>query len=263
MSAQGRNIKDIKIFVLPKSPQLTAINPNGNVMISKSVAEDLQVAEGGMLTLSASGKSFQITIDEIIETSFTKGIFVNDADFEDSYYSTGMWIKTSDPSDELIERINGFNGTKDAVTMASLRSGIDKTVSSISTIKATMMIFSILLSVVVLYNLSLLNIKERTRDIATMKVLGFTHGEIGMSLLFEIISLVLLGTGLGLLLGFPVTYLVMSINRIEVLTFIYLIKPASYIISAAISIVTAFVINIIFTRQVRKINMIESLKSVE
>lgn len=264
MTATGKNIKDIRIYALPQNPQLTTINPNGQTLISKSVAEDLQVRAGDAVLLSSAGNSFQLTIDALIETSYTKGIFISDDTiFEDSFCTLSMWIKTSNPSDELVDRLNEFNGTRGASTMTAFRESVDKTVSSIETIKMTMMIFSIALAVVVLYNLSLLNIKERNRDIATMKVLGFTQFQIGLSLLYEIMILVLLGTAFGLLLGYPITYLVLSINRIEVLTFIYKIKPISYVISAVISVATALIINFIYTGQIRKINMIESLKSVE
>ena len=70
---------------------------------------------------------------------------------------------------------------------------VEDKVSSINAMKYTLMIFAVLLSVVVLYNLSLLNINERTRDIATLKVLGFKRGKIALSLLFEIMLLTLAG----------------------------------------------------------------------
>ena len=264
VSVKAANIKDVKIYVLPANPRLTTINPNGKVLISKSIAEDLGVKAGGEVTLSVSGCSVELTVDEIIQTAYTKGIFVDDASvFGDSLYTSAMWIKASGADMELVNYINTINGTNDALTMETLRGNVHNTISSISTIKLTMMLFAIALAVVVLYNLSLLNVKERVRDIATMKVLGFTQGQIGLSLLYEIMFLVLFGTCVGLMLGFPITYLVLSINKIEVLTFIYRVKSVSYVISAAISLFAAFLINLLFTYRIRRINMIESLKSVE
>ena len=264
MSAKGKNIKDVSVYVLPKDPIMTTINPNGKVLISKSVASDLGVKAGDTLSLSAAGGKYELTIDEIIQTSFTKGIFTSDASlFDGNFYTMSIWIKAPNPSPELVDSINAINGTKDAITMTGIRQSVNDKISSISTIKLTMMIFAIALSIVVLYNLSLLNVKERSRDIATMKVLGFSYFQISLSLLYEIMFLVLLSTAFGLLLGFPITYLVLSINKIQVLTFIYKVKPLTYILSAIISIVTALIINLFFTRHIRKINMTESLKSIE
>lgn len=129
--------------------------------------------------------------------------------------------------------------------------------------KYTLMIFAILLSVVVLYNLSLLNINERTRDIATLKVLGFTRGKIARSLLYEIMLLTLIGTAFGLALGYPVTYLVLSINKVEIMSFLYYLNPLSYGYSALLALLTSFAINLAFGKSIGRIDMIESLKSVE
>lgn len=264
MTAKGENVKDIKVYALPENPRLTTVNPSGKILITKSIAEDLKISRGDTIILSAAGKSETVVIDDIIENSFTKGIFVSDdGRFDEFYHTLGMWIKAPSASAELVDYINSVNGTNGAYSMSSMRESINTAISSIETIKLTLMLFSIALAVVVLYNLSLLNIKERQRDIATMKVLGFSTGQIGRSLLYEIMILVLIGTIIGLFLGYPVTLLVMGINRIEVLTFIYRIKPISYIISAAMSLATALIINLLFIRPIRKINMIESLKSVE
>ena len=126
-----------------------------------------------------------------------------------------------------------------------------------------MVIFSILLSVVVLYNFALLNMIDRIRDIATLKVLGLPNFAIGKMLIYEMMFLVTIGTIFGLLLGYPFLVLVMSSNKVDVMAFLYYIKPVSYIYAAAISLFTALFFNIVFTVYIRKINMIESLKSIE
>lgn len=265
MSARGKTIKDIKIFVFQQNSKFTTIHPNGKVLITKSIAEDLKINKGDTVILSTGGYSYDLKIDEFIETSYSKGIFLdNGAIFESNKnYLSGIYIAAKNPGNALVNYINTINGTGGAVSMADKRDTVNNSISSISLIRFTLMIFAIMLSVVVLYNLSLLNIKERSRDIATMKVLGFTGRQIGRSLLYEIMFLVLLGTVFGLLLGYPITFLVLSINKVEVLTFIYRIKPLSYLISAAISLVTGFLINFLFSHRIKEINMIESLKSVE
>ena len=173
------------------------------------------------------------------------------------------YLYPDDITDELIDKINEAGGTAQATSVKDMWGYVEDKVSSINAMKYTLMIFAVLLSVVVLYNLSLLNINERTRDIATLKVLGFKRGKIALSLLFEIMLLTLAGTVCGLILGYPLTYLVLSINKVEIMSFLYYLKPVSYVYSALLALLTSFAINYIFGRSLDKINMIESLKSVE
>ena len=129
--------------------------------------------------------------------------------------------------------------------------------------KYTLMVFAILLSVVVLYNLSRLNVKERTRDMATLKVLGFDNFQVSFSLIVEILLLTLIGTAIGACFGYPLMYLVMKLNEMATMAFVYAIRPLSYVLSLFGSIATAILINVIFGLLISKIDMTESLKSVE
>ncbi len=255
-------VKNIKAFEIADGSEFTTISPGSGALLSKSIAGEMKVSTGDLLTLTSGANIYRVTVTGIIETALTKGIFVTSDIFSDSYCSPGMWI-AAEQSDGLIELIKEKNGTGYATGMNEMRESVTRSVSSIDTIKYTMMIFAIALSVVVLYNLSLLNLKERNRSIATLKVLGFSNMEISASLVLEIMMLVLVGTGLGLLLGFPVLYLVMSINKIELVAFIYGIKAVSYVYATLISLLTAAGINLIFGQRLKKIKMIDSLKSVE
>ncbi len=262
MTAQGKNMKDIMVYNISSNPSFTTINAINKTIISHSTARDLGIGVGDEVTLLISGNSYTVLIEEIIETALTKGIFVSSNIFDSNYHILNMWIK-AEVSDELIDKINLYNQTKTASSMQELKDSVNNAVTSIDTMKYTLMIFAISLAVVVLYNLSLLNTKERHRDIATMKVLGFTNHEISKSLLYEIMILVSIGTIGGLLLGYPITYLVMSINRIELVNFIYNVYFISYILATLISLLTAFGINLLFGMLIGRIKMIESLKSVE
>ena len=263
MSARGRDaVKTIKVFSIARDSRFTAIKPGEGALMSKSLADELKVKAGGIVELTAGGNEYSLKIDGIVETAVTKGIFVASEGFDENYHTMGMWI-AADESAELLERINDGNGTRDAFGVKEKRKSIVRMISSINAIKYTLMIFSVALSIVVLYNLSLLNLKERNRSIATMKVLGFSNREVSSSLFYEIMLLVLPATGLGLLLGFPVLYLVLSINKIEVLAFIYKIKPVSYVLAALLSLSAAAAINLVFGLLIKRVKMIDSLKSVE
>ena len=124
-------------------------------------------------------------------------------------------------------------------------------------------IFAIALAVIVIYNLASLNINERIRDIATMKVLGFNQLEIAKSLMYESVILTTLGAIIGLIIGYPLVVAVMMANRTNLVYFLYHVYFDTYFISLLISVVTGIVVDLILVNRANKIEMIESLKSVE
>lgn len=124
-------------------------------------------------------------------------------------------------------------------------------------------IFAILLAIVVLYNLSLMNFKERGRDIATLKVLGFSKFEIALSLLVESLLLTFIGVLFGFVLGYPFLALVLNTNIVELVEYLIHINPLSFFYSFLLTFVVAFIVNLVLVRKTKKIQMIESLKSVE
>ena len=266
MNASGANKgKDIKVYNFSENMTMTTIDTNnGNVVMSKSVADSLELKEGDSFTLKSGTNTFEFTLNEIVNTAITKGVFLHTDQFGDDIYGTSSaWIKADNVTEALLDKIDDASGTAQASGVQELWDNVEEKASSIDAMKYTLMVFAVLLSVVVLYNLSLLNINERTRDIATLKVLGFTRGRISLILLFEIMLLTLGGTVFGLLLGYPLTYLVLSINTVEVMSFLYYVSPLSYVISAVVALLTSLVINLFFVGSSDKINMIEALKSVE
>ena len=108
-----------------------------------------------------------------------------------------------------------------------------------------------------------ININERKREIATLKVLGFYNNEVDNYITKENIILTIIGIALGLVLGSFLTNAVVSTVEIESARFIHQIKVASYIYSVLLSIMFTVIVNIITHFNLKKIDMIESLKSVE
>ena len=96
-----------------------------------------------------------------------------------------------------------------------------------------------------------------------MKVRGFPFFEISWMLTYEILADSLLGSLFGLIFGYPLTVLVLSVNKTDLLHFIYHITPWTYLIALAISLVTTVVVSLLLNLKTKKISMSESLKSVE
>ncbi len=258
----GSQNKDITVYVLPPDSQMSSIARGGNTL-SRITADVLKTGKGEPLSFTLGSCTADYTIEDVVETSTWNGFFTTQNHFsEDCYYQENVWVKTDLP-DEVRDSLNEINGTGTAKTMGDRRAEIENLISSTNAMKYTLMVFAVLLSVVVLYNLSLLNVKERTRDMATMKVLGFTHFQVSFALIVEIMLLTVIGTACGAFLGYPLMYLVMKLNEMATMSFVYAIKPLSYVLSVAVAFGTAAVINLIFALSISRISMTESLKSVE
>ena len=120
-----------------------------------------------------------------------------------------------------------------------------------------------LLAATVLYNLTNININERIREIATIKVLGFNATETGMYIFKENLILSIMGAGMGLLFGKFLLDFVMDQIKINMVWFLSRALPMSYVLSVIITIFMALVVDFVFYFKLQKINMAEALKSVE
>ena len=124
-------------------------------------------------------------------------------------------------------------------------------------------IVAVVLAFLVLYNLGILSFTEMEREIATLKVLGISFSNILLSLVIELLFMTIIGSAIGMALGYPILVLVLSINRVEVMSFLYHIYPLSFVLTFLINIATLAIVSSLSIFTIRKVNMIESLKSVE
>ena len=120
-----------------------------------------------------------------------------------------------------------------------------------------------LLAITVLYNLTNININERVREIATIKVLGFNANETGAYVFKENMILTVAGSLIGLVLGKLMLLFVMTQIKIDAVWFKAVIMPNSYLISAVLTLFAAVIVDFVFYFKLQKINMAEALKSVE
>ncbi len=120
-----------------------------------------------------------------------------------------------------------------------------------------------LLAVTVLYNLTNININERIREIATIKVLGFNASETAAYVFKENMALTVVGALLGLVFGKLLLIFVMSQIKIDMVWFTVLAEPISYVWSIGLTLLSAVVVDFVFYFRLDKINMAEALKSVE
>ena len=156
------------------------------------------------------------------------------------------------------------NGNVTAVLVfADLKVRLSKMMSSLDYIVLVVIICAAGLAFIVLYNLTNINITERVREIATIKVLGFFRRETSSYVLRENIALTAIGTAIGLLLGVFVHRFVMAQIRVDMVDFSVRILPKSFIYSVILTFLFTVIVDLFMELKLEKINMAESLKSVE
>jgi putative ABC transport system permease protein len=151
-----------------------------------------------------------------------------------------------------------------SITLTSkLMETMNDTLSAMNTVVYILIISAGILAFVVLYNLANINISERIRELATIKVLGFYDNEVFDYVTREIVLLTIIGIIIGLVAGFILNSFILGTCEIGILRFKKMILPQSYVYASLITIVFTIIVNFVTYFSLKKIDMIESLKSVE
>lgn len=254
------------LYILPEQSHIFVPKyDKDSCLISSKVAKSINAKEGDIISFIYNGKSYEVVITNIIDISFSQGIFISRArNLLDLDY-TNAWIRTIDntKNEQTLKELEENSDIYFGQTINELKEVAEEKLSSVRIMTNTIKIFAILLAIVVLYNLALLNFKERIKDIATLKVLGFNNKEIAGSFLLEILILTIISSILGLFLGYPLMYGVLVINENPLLSYIYHINIDSYLITLLLTGGFGVLINLLMSTFINKVKMVESLKAVD
>lgn len=265
---EGENISDI--INLKDNNTKETVNPeSGKAIITSKFSELTGLSKGDRVSIvDVDSNAYEYEISDVVTNYIDHYIFVDKNTLEQSgvsYRTNIVFFNTIEGTDEevitskLLENDEILNVT----FMSTLIESVDNMLKSLNNVVLILIVLSAALAFVVLYNLSNININERKREIATLKVLGFYDKEVDDYITKETIIFTALGIALGLLAGFFLTRIVVSTVEIEKCRFIYEIKPMSYVYTAAFSVLFTFLVNFITHFSLKRINMIDSLKSVE
>ena len=163
----------------------------------------------------------------------------------------------------LAAQISGFDGVMNVQVSADMADMVANMMEALDLVVVVVVFCAGLLAAIVLYNLTNININERIREIATIKVLGFNSRETGAYVFKENLSLSAIGSILGLGLGYLLLLFVMSQIKIDMVWFKALVMPGSYFWAIGLTMLAACIVDFIFYFKLEKINMAEALKSVE
>lgn len=242
------------------------------ILLTEKQATALGVQKGDTVTLeNDDGKTADIKIGGVIENYISGYVYLTPTLFQTLFdetpaYTT-LWAK-ADVADAavrsaLMQDVLACDGVSSASSSADLIDTFTRVFHSIDYIVIVLIVSAALLAFIVLYNLTNINIGERQREIATIKVLGFFDREVDAYIYRETAVLSIIGTLFGLIFGIFLCRFVVKTAEVDMVMFGRHIKAMSFVLSAAITLLFSFFVNLVMHPRLKKIDMVESLKSNE
>lgn len=243
-----------------------------SVFITDKMAEILNIGTGDTLTVTDTDeRTFEFTVDAVVENYILSYIYIGNETYKEvtgEYPDYSVVLGSSDKEEQ--EDIDSISSAllKDknilSVSFTSvIRSTFDTVMEKINYIVYILIIAAGALAFIVLYNLINVNISERHREIATVKVLGFYDKEVDTYVFRETYILTFIGSMTGLLCGMILHRFVINTIEMEFIKFSNAISPFSYLLAVLLTVGFSVLVSLFMKRRLRRIDMVESLKSAE
>lgn len=245
--------------------------PLQGAALSEKTAKMLKVSVGDTVEADLDGRTAKIPVVEIVENYVMHYMFLSPAQYEESfgeepdynqlqlnYEDTSAGVQRQMGSDMMNQR-----ACAGITFVTDLEQQIQDMLQALNIVIYVLILSAGLLAFVVLYNLNNINITERRREMATLKVLGFYDSEVAMYVYRENIILTIIGIGAGALMGAFLHRFIIQTVEVDLMMFGRQISFFSYLLSGLITLIFSVLVNLVMYRNLKKIDMIESLKSVE
>ena len=234
-----------------------------------AVMNDLDV--GDMLTIEKDNQEYQVKIAVITENYMGHYIYMTPRVYEETFgekpdYADIVFSMKEGYEEDLEktgEEILTYPAALSVSYTASIADQLERMLSSLGAVIVVLIVSAGMLAFVVLYNLNNINITERQRELATLKVLGFYDQEVSMYVFRENVLLTLIGVAAGAVLGIFLHRYVITTVEVDAVMFGRVIRPLSFVYSALFTCGFSAVVNMAMHFKLKKIDMVESLKSVE
>ena len=242
------------------------------VILTEKMASLLNVKVGDELTIEDEDRGDQtVTVGAICENYMGHYLYLSPEKYEELYgvpagYNTIIY-SVKDGKDDQIEKIGtkllSMDGVLNVSYTSSIEGRLDDMLRSLNLVIVVLIVSAGMLAFVVLYNLNNINITERQRELATLKVLGFYDGEVASYVYRENILLTIIGSVVGMVLGNLLHRYIILTVEVEEAMFGRQIHWQSYLYSFLFTVAFSLFVNWVMFYKLKKIDMVESLKSVE
>ncbi|MDD3278605.1 MAG: FtsX-like permease family protein [Lachnospiraceae bacterium] len=268
------SISDISDYLVLKDrvSQKNYAFPTDGVVLTEKAARQLHVSVGDEITIKEDETaSVQAKVSLITENYVLHYMYLTPELYKKLYGNAPeynqMWLKYhfDNKKDEtaMSKAIMNEKACAGISLMDDRIEDIDYMLEALNLVMYVLIISAGLLAFVVLYNLNSINITERKRELATLKVLGFYDNEVGAYVYRENILLTLIGIAVGAVMGIFLHQFVIQTVEVAEMMFGRQIRPISFLYSGLLTFAFSVIVNFMMSYRLKKIDMIESLKSVE
>lgn len=243
---------------------------NDEIVLSEKITKLLDIKVGEEITIKKDNQEYHLKVQAIAENYIDHYAYMNKNTYEkyfETYLDNSLLLTNNNLNNQEEKELNTFitDQSQGAIitTSTDIINNVDDMMSFLDSVVFILIVSSACLAFVVLYNLANINIIERKREIATLKVLGFYPKEVDNYIIKESVLLNIVGIALGLIIGLYLCFYIISTCETDNMMFTRHINLTSYLISTAITLLFVIIVNIFTHANLKKINMIESLKNVE
>ena len=241
----------------------------GSVLLTEKFASELGVSAGGSFNMTSSDeKAYSVKVTGVVENYELDYIYMA-PDVYQTLVGTApalnsvLAVQSTYSDQDFASKLLTDNDVRAVIATADVKESLRRATDAMQMVVIILIILACALAFVVLYNLTNINIMERVRELATIKVLGFYDSEVAMYIYRENIIVTVMGVILGLFGGIFLHRFVLWAVEINLLMFPKIIQPPSYIYSVLLAAGFAVIVNLVMNRRIAAIDMVESLKSVE
>lgn len=263
------NIAPFMVFRNTKGAPLDYPQLN-EALISHSISERYDVKTGDEITLRDDEmRELRLKVTGVFENHAYNLVYITKETFEsqlgDDIELNKAFVNFAEGSDvsSVSAELSKNKNIISAEVFENTKNRMADMMSSLDYIVLLVIVCAGALAFIVIYNLTNINITERTREIATIKVLGFFRRETSAYVLRENLVLTAIGILAGIGLGIPLHAFVISQIKVDVVDFSTVILPMSYVYSILLTFLFNFIVNLFMELKLERINMAESLKSID
>lgn len=243
--------------------------PTDGIVVTKNAAKQLKLKSGDTISLqNEDNLEYDFPVAFVTANNAGNYVYISESCYQAAfgdYAGTSLLLNMTDNSNgqEWLDNLSEDNRILTVSSSQDVRETFGDVKDIINMVVYLLISMSAVLALTVLFTLSNINVSERERELATMKVLGFKHKEVYSYVNKETFILTLLGILLGMPAGYGITYAILGNVSIADIAFNVRVSAFTYLIAALLTIIFTILVNKITNKALRKIKMVEALKSVE
>ena len=278
----GSDNVDITVMVIPDNANLKSYVhlkdidsnkkmslPTDGIVVTQNAAKKLKLKSGDTISLQNDDNlEYKFPVAFVTTNNAGNYVYISESCYKAAfgdYKGTSLLLNMTDHLNGQ-EWLKNLSDDKRILTVSSsqdVRDTFGDVKKIVNMVVLLLISMSAVLALTVLFTLSNINVSERQRELATMKVLGFKQKEVYSYVNKETFILTLLGILLGMPAGYGITYGILANVSIANIAFNVRVSTVAYLTAAILTIIFTLLVNKITNKSIRKINMVEALKSVE